>query len=188
MISSIIVSAPSGTGKTTILKEIFKKYPNKFSFSISCTTRPKREGEEHGKDYYFLSQEEFELKMKNDEFLEYEQVYQGLCYGTLKSEIERINKEGKTAVFDVDVKGGKNIKNLLKDNALSIFIAPVSIEVLKQRLMNRGTETEESLAKRLERAEMELSYKTSFDKVIINDDLSTAINDFEQLLKSYNVI
>src|SRR5574344_1495785 len=145
MIQAIIISAPSGTGKTTILKEIFKLFPNCFSFSISATTRFPREGEINGKDYYFLPLDEFEKRKENDEFLEYEQVYQGLFYGTLKSEVSRINREGKIAVFDVDVKGGLNIKKSLKDKALSVFIMPPSITELEKRLNNRGTETEESL-------------------------------------------
>ncbi|MCH3923725.1 MAG: guanylate kinase [Bacteroidales bacterium] len=185
MIQAIIISAPSGTGKTTILKEIFKLFPNCFSFSISATTRFPREGEINGKDYYFLSLDEFEKKKENDEFLEFEQVYQGLFYGTLKSEIDRINKEKKIAVFDVDVKGGVNIKNKLKDKALSIFIMPPSIPELKERLTKRGSETKESLNKRIERAEMEIDFAKDFDRVIINDNLQKAVEEFSNILKEH---
>lgn len=182
MINSIIVSAPSGTGKTTILGKLFEKYPNKFSFSVSATTRKAREGEVHGKNYYFISEEEFAQRLANDEFLEYENVYEGLSYGTLKSEVERISKEGKIAIFDVDVKGGVRIKQQLQDKALAIFIMPPSIETLRERLLARGTETEDSLAKRLNRAEMEISYKEKFDKIIINDNLAKAVEDFDNLV------
>ncbi|MDO5759898.1 MAG: guanylate kinase, partial [Bacteroidota bacterium] len=156
--TALIVSAPSGTGKTTILHKLFEVFPNMFSFSVSATTRQKRENEKHGEHYYFLSQEEFDNKIKNSEFLEYENVYEGLSYGTLKSEIQRINSLEKIAVFDVDVKGGVNIKQQLKDRAVSVFFMPPSIEVLKQRLLHRNTETEESLNKRLQRAELEIKY------------------------------
>lgn len=181
--TSLIVSAPSGTGKTTILNYIFEAFNDKFSFSVSATTRKPRQQEEHGKHYYFISQQEFEEKIKNNEFLEYENVYEGLYYGTLKSEIQRINNEGKIAVFDVDVKGGVNIKNKLKDKALAIFLMPPSIEELKKRLQGRNTETEETLNKRLQRAEMEISYAKNFDKIIINDNLDVAVKECIELVK-----
>lgn len=185
MVHSLIVSAPSGTGKTTILGKMFEKYPQKFSFSVSATTRAPREGEVDGKNYYFLTEEEFNKRLANDEFLEYEHVYEGLSYGTLKSEVSRIASEGKIAVFDVDVKGGVNIKQKLDDAALAVFIMPPSIETLKERLEKRGTETPESLAKRINRAEMEISYKDKFDHIVINDNLDKAIEDFENVLKKY---
>lgn len=182
---NLIVSAPSGSGKTTILKRIFEKYPNKFGFSVSATTRKPRVGEANGVDYYFLSEKEFKDKIEANAFLEYEQVYQGLSYGTLKSEVERINDLGRIAVFDVDVKGGVNIKKQLGKQAYSIFIMPPSIETLKQRLLNRGTETEQSLNKRLQRASMEIEYSKQFDEIVVNDDLEMAIEQFDNALKNH---
>lgn len=181
--TSLIISAPSGTGKTTILNYLFETFQGRFSFSVSATTRKPRQGEEHGKHYYFISQQEFEEKIKNDDFLEYESVYEGLYYGTLKTEIQRINDEGKIAVFDVDVKGGVNIKSKLKDKALAVFLMPPSIEELKKRLQGRNTESEETLNKRLQRAEMEISYSKHFDKIIINDDLDLALKECTELVK-----
>ena len=186
--TALIVSAPSGTGKTTILNYLFEIFKDKFSFSVSATTRKPRQQEEHGKHYYFISQQEFEQKIENNEFLEYENVYEGLYYGTLKSEIQRINNEGKIAVFDVDVKGGVNIKEQLKDKALAVFFMPPSIEELRKRLEGRKTETEETLNKRLQRAEMEISYSKHFDKVIINDNLDLALKECTELIKkSFNI-
>lgn len=182
---NLIVSAPSGSGKTTLLKKIFEKYPNTFGFSVSATTRQPRNGEIDGKDYYFLDVEEFNRKIANNDFLEYEQVYDNLFYGTLISEIERIENLGKHTVFDVDVKGGVNIKKYLQDKAIGVFIMPPSLEILKQRLLNRKTETEDSLNKRLQRAELEISYSKFFDYVIINDDLQTATNELEELIKKH---
>lgn len=181
--SALIVSAPSGTGKTTILNRLFDIFPNTFSFSVSATTRQKRESETHGKHYYFLSQEEFDEKVRNGDFLEYENVYQGLSYGTLKSEIQRINSLKKIAVFDVDVKGGINIKQQLEDKAVSVFFMPPSIEELKQRLLSRKTETVESLNIRIKRANMEISYAEKFDKIIINDDLDRATQELIDFVK-----
>ncbi len=182
---NLIVSAPSGSGKTTILKKIFERYPNVFGFSISATTRSPRKGETNGKDYHFLTIEEFNAHITNNDFLEYEQVYKGLFYGTLKSEIQRINQLGKHPVFDVDVKGGMNIKKILCNTAYSVFIMPPSIDVLRQRLENRQTENEYSLNARIERAEMEMSYAQYFDKIIVNDDLNKAIEDFSSVIDKY---
>lgn len=181
--TALIVSAPSGTGKTTILNRLFEKFPNTFSFSVSATTRQKRENEKHGEHYYFLSKEEFDKKIENNEFLEYENVYEGLSYGTLKSEIERINSLKKIAVFDVDVKGGVNIKQQLQNQAISVFFMPPSLEVLKLRLLNRKTETQESLNKRLQRAKMEISYADRFDNIIINDNLDKAVEELVSIVK-----
>lgn len=181
--TALIVSAPSGTGKTTILNRLFAKFPDTFSFSVSATTRQKRENEKHGEHYYFLSQEEFDKKIENNEFLEYENVYEGLSYGTLKSEIERINSLKKIAVFDVDVKGGVNIKKQLQNQAVSVFFMPPSLEVLQHRLLNRKTETQESLNKRLQRAEMEISYANKFDNIIINDNLDKAVEELVGIIK-----
>lgn len=187
-----IFSAPSGSGKTTILKQIFEKFPGLFGFSVSATNRTAREGEIDGKDYYFLSDEEMKEKIKNGDFLEWEQVYEGRFYGTLKSELDRIWSEGKVVVFDVDVKGGINIKNMLKDEAFAIFIMPPSVEELKKRLEGRNTETEDSLQQRLARAEMEISKSDKFDIIILNDDLTLAVNEVEdrirEQLKKWNIL
>lgn len=177
-----IFSAPSGSGKTTILKQIFEKFPNLFGFSVSATNRPARDGEIDGRDYYFLSDNQMKEKIANGDFLEWEQVYEGRYYGTLKSELDRIWSEGKVVVFDVDVKGGINIKNMLKDEAFAIFIMPPSVEELKKRLEGRNTETAESLQQRLARAEMEISKSDNFDTVILNDDLILAVNEVEKCI------
>jgi guanylate kinase len=178
----LIFSAPSGSGKTTILKQIFEKFPNLFGFSVSATNRPARDGEIDGRDYYFLSDNQMKEKIANGDFLEWEQVYEGRYYGTLKSELNRIWSEGKVVVFDVDVKGGINIKNMLKDEAFAIFIMPPSVEELKKRLEGRNTETAESLQQRLARAEMEISKSDNFDTVILNDDLTLAVNEVEKCI------
>lgn len=181
---AILFSAPSGSGKTTIIKELSKRY-NCFEFSISATSRSPREGEKNGVDYYFISHDEFKRRVANDEFLEWEEVYQGICYGTLKSEIERIWNNGHVIVFDVDVKGGKNLKRYFGDTAMSIFVMPPSIEVLEQRLRSRGTETEEAITKRLGRSAIELKEAPSFDETIINDDLQTAIEDTVKVIDKF---
>lgn len=187
-----IFSAPSGSGKTTILKQIFEKFPNLFGFSVSATNRPARDGEIDGQDYYFLSDNQMKEKIANGDFLEWEQVYEGRYYGTLKSELDRIWSEGKVVVFDVDVKGGINIKNMLKDEAFAIFIMPPSVEELKKRLESRNTETAESLQQRLARAEMEISKSDNFDTVILNDDLTLAVNEVEKCigeqLRKWNIL
>ncbi|MBQ7984178.1 MAG: guanylate kinase [Bacteroidales bacterium] len=185
MAMNLIVSAPSGSGKTTLLKKLFGLYPDRFGFSVSATTRKPRQGEQDKKDYYFLSLEDFQRKINKQDFLEYEQVYDGLYYGTLKSETERINGLGLIPVFDVDVKGGVNIKNILGNQAYSVFIMPPDTEVLKQRLINRNTETPESLDKRIQRAEMEIKYADKFDCIIVNDDLDKAVNEFVQTVNKH---
>lgn len=177
-----IFSAPSGSGKTTILKQIFERFPNLFGFSVSATNRSAREGEVDGRDYYFLSDNQMKEKIENGDFLEWEQVYEGRYYGTLKSELNRIWSEGKVVVFDVDVKGGINIKNMLNDEAFAIFIMPPSVEELRKRLEARNTETAESLQQRLARAEMEISMSDNFDTVILNDDLTLAVNEVEKCI------
>lgn len=178
----VIFSAPSGSGKTTILKRVFDMFPNRFGFSVSATNRPPREGEIDGRDYYFLSTEEMKDKIAKGELLEWEEVYPDRFYGTLKSELERIWAEGRTVVFDVDVKGGMNIKKMLKEDAFSLFIMPPSIEELQRRLEARGSETKESLKARIERAQMEISQSTAFDKVVLNDDLETAVREVAQAI------
>jgi guanylate kinase len=172
----IIFSAPSGAGKTTIAKEILKRIPS-LEFSVSACSREMRKDERDGKDYYFLTVEDFKNKINNNEFLEWEEVYPGSYYGTLKSEVERIWKEGKNVIFDVDTVGGLNIKKIYQNKALAIFIKTASVEVLEERLLSRGTETEESMKKRMDKAATELSYSDQFDKIIINENLETAIND-----------
>ena len=158
----IIFSAPSGSGKTTIIKRLLSYFPE-FEFSISATSRQARAGEADGKDYYFLSKESFEQKVQAGLFLEWEEVYAGTCYGTLKSEIERIWSNGKIVIFDVDVLGGMNLKKYFGDKALSIFVMPPSLEVLEQRLRIRNTETEEAIQKRLSRSALELNQAPKFD-------------------------
>ena len=180
----IIFSAPSGSGKSTIIGHLLKRIPN-MEFSISATSRKPRPGEENGREYYFLSHNEFKQKVAEDKFVEWVEVYQGTCYGTLKSEIERIWQKGNVVIFDVDVLGGVSLKKIFGDKALSVFIQPPSIEVLEQRLRNRNTETEESLRKRIERADMELQYSNQLDVVVVNDDLETAINETETIVNNF---
>jgi guanylate kinase len=177
-----IFSAPSGSGKTTILKPILEKLKDKFGFSISATTRPAREGEKDEVDYYFITPEKMKEHIANGDFLEWEEVYPGKYYGTYKSELERIWQQGKYVIFDIDVKGGVNIKNILKNQACSIFIMPPSIEELERRLRNRNTESEETLKERLLRAEMEISLSKNFDFVVCNDDLDEAIAKVEEII------
>lgn len=177
-----IFSAPSGSGKTTILKPILEKLKDKFGFSISATTRPPREGEKDEVDYYFITPQKMREHIANGNFLEWEEVYPGKYYGTYKSELERIWQQGKYVIFDIDVKGGVNIKNILKNQACSIFIMPPSIEELERRLRNRNTESEETLKERLLRAEMEISLSENFDFVVCNDDLDEAIAKVEEII------
>lgn len=181
----IIFSAPSGSGKSTIINYLLEQMPGKFEFSISATSRQPRGQEVHGKEYYFLTPEEFRAKIANNEFLEYEEVYQDRFYGTLKSEVERISANGRIALFDVDVKGGVNIKKFYGDKAMSVFIQPPSIEVLKKRLEGRGTDAPEVIQTRLERASFELTFAPQFDKVVVNDDLTTAENEVVELIKNF---
>lgn len=181
----IIFSAPSGSGKSTIINYLLEQMPGKFEFSISATSRQPRGQEVHGKEYYFLTPEEFRAKIANNEFLEYEEVYQDRFYGTLKSEVERISANGRIALFDVDVKGGVNIKKFYGEKAMSVFIQPPSIEVLKKRLEGRGTDAPEVIQTRLERASFELTFAPQFDKVVVNDDLATAENEVVELIKKF---
>ncbi len=180
----IIVSAPSGAGKTSIVRHLLQVVP-KLSFSVSATTRNKRGNEEHGKDYYFFSPEEFRERISKDEFLEWQEVYADQFYGTLKSEVERIWNEGHIVIFDVDVLGGINIKKYFGDKALSVFIQPPTLEELRNRLLNRGTETEESMKKRLDKAEYEISFADQFDKIVLNDDLATAQQEMIDLVQKF---
>ena len=171
----VIFSAPSGSGKSTIINWLMQSHPElRLAFSISCTSRAPRGTEPHGVEYFFLSPEEFRQRIAQDEFLEYEEVYKDRFYGTLKEQVQRQLDAGQNVVFDVDVKGGCNIKRFYGDKALSIFIQPPSIEALRKRLEGRATDAPEVINDRIARAEYELSFAPQFDKVIINDDLETA--------------
>jgi len=178
----VVFSAPSGSGKTTIVREILVDNRFNFEFSISAASRKKRGKEVHGKDYYFLSAEEFKNKIANNEFVEWEEVYKDQYYGTLKSEIERIRNKGNHVIFDVDVVGGLNVKKQFTDECLTIFIQPPSIKELEKRLRHRGTETEESLKKRLAKAEHEMTYSKDFDVAVVNDVLNVAVKEVKELL------
>ena len=180
----IIFSAPSGAGKTTIVRHLLDKNLN-LEFSVSATSRAPRHNETHGKDYYFLSAEEFKKKIMNGEFLEWEEVYDGNYYGTLKSEVERIRNHVKNVIFDVYVVGGLNIKKFYGDGALSIFVQPPSIDELRARLQNRSTETEEKIQMRISKAEHELSFANEFDLVITNNDLMLACKEAEKVIRKF---
>ena len=182
----IIVSAPSGSGKSTIIKWLMEQHPElNLSFSVSCTSRQPRGNEQDGVEYFFLSPEEFRQRIDNNEFLEYEEVYEGRFYGTLKAQVERQQKAGQNVVFDVDVKGGCNIKRHYGDEALSLFIQPPSIDVLRERLTKRGTDAPEVIEQRLERAAFELSFAEKFDRVVVNDDLATAEEEAYSIVKAF---
>lgn len=181
---AILFSAPSGCGKTTIIHELMQ-YFDCFDFSISATSRAPRGTERDGVEYYFLSRDEFMDKVQRDEFLEWEEVYQGTCYGTLKSETRRIWDAGKVIVFDVDVNGGRNIKRYFGDDALSIFVLPPSVEVLEQRLRSRGTDSEEAIVKRLARSAEELKQAPMFDVAIVNDDLQRAVQEARKVIEEF---
>ncbi|MES2591058.1 MAG: guanylate kinase [Bacteroidota bacterium] len=180
----IIFSAPSGAGKTTIVHHLLKVFPQ-LEFSVSACSRPKRSHETYGVDYYFLSVEEFKQKIENEEFIEWEEVYKDNFYGTLKVEIERIWKKGMHVIFDVDVVGGLHLKNQFKDQALAIFVMPPSIEHLEMRLKMRETETPESIARRMGKAEQELKTAYLFDKVILNDNLEHAFAEAEKAVAEF---
>tara|TARA_B110000090_G_scaffold164583_1_gene182172 strand:+ start:350 stop:913 length:564 start_codon:yes stop_codon:yes gene_type:complete len=180
----IVISAPSGSGKTSIVSYLLKNMET-LSFSISACSREQRENEIEGKDYHFLGIEGFKRSIKEDSFLEWEEVYKNQFYGTLKSEVERIWSEGKTVIFDVDVVGGLNIKKQYPKECLSIFIMPPSVEVLAERLIGRGSESDESLQKRLDKAEEEISQNQDFDTVILNDDLSIACEETQEVITNF---
>ncbi|MBO5795521.1 MAG: guanylate kinase [Bacteroides sp.] len=184
MAKLIIFSAPSGSGKSTIINYLLKQNLN-LAFSISATSRPPRGTEQHGVEYFFLSPEEFRQRIANDEFLEYEEVYEDRFYGTLKAQVERQLEAGQNVVFDVDVVGGCNIKQFYGERALSIFIQPPSIEALRQRLEGRGTDAPEVIEDRLAKASYELTFAPKFDKVIVNDDLEKAQAETLEVLKEF---
>jgi guanylate kinase len=180
----IIFSAPSGAGKSTLIHYLLTCGFD-MEFSVSATSRAPRGNEQHGVDYYYLTPEEFRTKIANDEFLEHEEVYPDCFYGTLRSEVERITSKGKNIVFDVDVVGGVNIKKQFGDRALSMFIAPPSVDVLRLRLINRHTDSDEMIAKRVGKAEYELTFAPQFDVVVVNDDLEQAKNDAEKAISAF---
>ena len=180
----IVISAPSGAGKTSIVHQLLKVIPE-LSFSVSASSRERRGNEVHGKDYYFLGVEGFHKKIKEDAFLEWEQVYENQYYGTLKSEIKRIWSEGKIVIFDVDVVGGLNIKKQYPKECLSIFIMPPSIEVLAERLIGRGSESDESVKKRLDKADEEISKNGQFDSIILNDDFEIACRQTKEIITNF---
>jgi len=180
----IIFSAPSGAGKSTIVQYLLTQNLG-FEFSVSATSRAPRGSEIHGEHYYFLSAEEFRKRIDNKEFIEYEEVYTDLYYGTLRSEIDRISNKGNNIIFDVDVVGGLNLKKQFGDNALALFIAPPSIDELLKRLNNRGTDTPEMIAQRIAKAEHELSFAPQFDVVVVNDNLQIAQKEAENIIRNF---
>ena len=181
----LIFSAPSGSGKSTIVNHILGLYPGSMEFSVSATSRPPRGEEKHGREYYFLSPDEFRKAVKEDKFVEFEEVYEGRFYGTLKSECERIWAAGHVIIFDVDVKGGVNLKKYFGDKALSIFIKAPSVEVLRERLIKRGTDSPEAIEERVAKAEEEMTYAPKFDYVLVNDDLNTAYAESEKVVEDF---
>jgi guanylate kinase len=182
---ALIFSAPSGSGKTTLVHYLLTHNPT-LGFSISASTRDRRgRTEQHGKDYYFLSPEEFKKRIDKGDFIEWEEVYSGNFYGTLKSEIDRIWKEGKDVIFDVDVKGGINLKKYFGDKALAIFVKVPSLEQLEQRLRNRSTETDESLSQRVFKAKFELEFQDKFDAVIVNENLEQSCREAQRLYDEF---
>lgn len=182
----LVVSAPSGSGKSTIINWLRNDHPElELYFSISCTSRAPRGNEQNGVEYFFLTPEEFRKKIDEGAFLEYEEVYEDRFYGTLKEQVEHQLTEGQNVVFDVDVKGGCSIKEHYGDEALSLFIQPPSIEELRKRLVNRGTDSPEVIEDRLARAAFELTFAEKFDRVVINDDLETAKNEAYQIVKEF---
>lgn len=181
----IIISAPSGTGKSTIINALLERGEIDMKFSISATNRQPRGEEVHGVNYYFLSDDEFRSAIDNDAFVEYEEVYPGRFYGTLKSEVERITAEGHNVILDIDVKGGVNVKKLYGEDALSIFIQPPGLDVLRQRLTSRATDSAEAIEQRLAKAEYELSFAPEFDKVVVNDSLDRAVAEVDTVIKNF---
>jgi len=182
---AIIFSAPSGAGKTTIVRHLMELTDLRLSFSVSATTRQKRDYEVDGKDYYFIAPADFLRRAKNGEFIEWEEVYNNQYYGTLYSEIERIWSGGGHVIFDLDVVGGLNLKKLLGDKALSVFVKAPSIEVLEERLRKRSTETPEKIEQRIAKAQHEMAYEPRFDRVIVNEQLEVALREAEQCVREF---
>ena len=181
----LIFSAPSGSGKSTIVNHILGLYPDSMEFSVSATSRAPRGEEQHGREYYFLTTEEFREMIAQDKFVEFEEVYDGRFYGTLKSECERIWAAGHVIIFDVDVKGGVNLKKYFGDAALAVFIKAPSVEVLRERLVKRGTDSPEAIEERIAKAEEEMAYAPKFDYVLVNDDLNTAYAESEKVVEDF---
>lgn len=181
----VVFSAPSGSGKTTIVRHLLQKFPQ-LGFSISACTRDKRgRSEENGKDYYFLTPEDFRNRIENQEFVEWEEVYEGAFYGTLKSEVDRIWASGRSVIFDVDVKGGISLKNFYGEKALTVFVKVPSVEMLKDRLKGRGTESEDSLSRRLFKVNFELGFQDRFDVVLVNDKLEETLVQAEKIVSEF---
>ena len=180
----IIFSAPSGAGKSTIVNHLLKKFPF-LEFSVSATSRPPRGTEQNGKEYYFITADEFRRKIAAGELVEYQEVYQGSFYGTLKSEVERIWAKGHIILFDIDVKGGVNLKKLYGNKAMAVFIQPPSLKVLEERLRNRGTDTEAAIETRIHKAIEEMTYAPDFDKVIVNDKLEDSFAQAEKIVTDF---
>lgn len=186
MAKCLIISAPSGSGKSTIVNWMMNEHPElKMKFSVSATSREPRGQEKNGVEYYFLSLEDFKQKIANNEFLEYEEVYAGGFYGTLKASVENMLNEGYNVVFDVDVKGGVNIKKYFGEQALSLFIQPPSIDELRRRLIGRATDSMEKIEERLAKAEYELTFASKFDKIVINDDLEQAEKEALSIVQEF---
>ena len=181
----LIFSAPSGSGKSTIVNHILEIFPGIMEFSVSATSRPPRGEEQDGREYYFLTSDEFRRLIAEDKFVEYEEVYEGRFYGTLKSEIERIWAAGHVIIFDVDVKGGVNLKKYFGDAALSVFIQAPSVESLRERLVKRGTDSPEAIEERVAKAAEEMTYAPEFDYVLVNDDLRTAFAESEKVVEDF---
>ena len=181
---AIIFSAPSGAGKTTLVRSMLEKFPV-LSFSVSATNRSRREGETEGKDYYFISTEAFQEAVRNNRFVEYEEVYSGNFYGTFRAEVERIWQQGKVVIFDVDVVGGLSLKRQFQDDALSIFVKAPSVEVIENRLRQRKTESDEKIAIRLAKAESEMQYAVAFDKILLNDELELALARATEMIAEF---
>ncbi len=180
----IIFSAPSGSGKTTIVHSLCERFPQ-LEFSVSATSRAPRGAERDGVDYYFMTPEEFERACAEERFVEWEEVYAGTRYGTLRSEMERIWAKGNVILFDVDVKGGVRLKEIFGDSALSVFVMPPSIEELRRRLVGRGTDSPEAIERRIDKAEYELSFAPRFDRVVVNDDLRTAVEETAAIVGAF---
>lgn len=181
----IIITAPSGAGKTSITRYLLNKYADRLAFSVSAATRKSRGAERNGVDYYFMSIEEFTNKIQHDEFVEWEMVYEGKYYGTLKSELHRIWNEGKTPVLDIDVKGAIHVQQQFPETTLSLFIEPPTVDELKRRLLHRGTESDESLNARVNKAAYEISFKGYFNKIIVNSELDTACKEAESYILEF---